>query len=298
MDSIPFLDLANADPQNADVILLPLPFDATTSYGRGTAKGPSAIWEASTHVELWDEEVDFDLESLRYHSAPAVVPKSGESPGDYLTRVRKDAALLHKEKGLIIGIGGEHSVTPPLVEAACPDENDLSGVTIVQVDAHADLRDSYHGTPHSHACAMHRVIERGARVVAIGIRSADREEFEFGLHNDRVETFFAQQLAENAEREAELLKRLTELTGDVYLTFDIDGLDVSLCPGTGTPVPGGLSWWQSLRYLRCLLHQNRSKNLIGCDIVETVPQAHMQVNEITAAKLLTKVIAYAFHQPG
>lgn len=141
---------------------------------------------------------------------------------------------------------------------------------------------------------MRRVVEKGANVIAVGIRSADREEFEYGTATGKVQTFLAQQLAEETEVELQLLHLLCDLRGDIYLTIDIDGLEVSLCPGTGTPQPGGLGWWQAIKYLRHLLHDNPHQNLVGCDLVETVPMPHTQVNEFTAAKLLAKVIAYHF----
>ncbi|MBW3541095.1 MAG: agmatinase [Planctomycetes bacterium] len=284
-------DLPQAAAAEADVLVLPLPFEGTTSYGKGTAAGPAAIVEASAHVELWDEELDSDLDELRFHTAEAVVPRNGEPPETYLKRVADAAASLHEYGGLVIGFGGEHSLTPPLVQAAAGRE-DLAGLTVVQFDAHSDLRDTWHGTPHSHACAMRRVVERGAHVLAIGIRSAERDEFEYGTASGRVRTFFAQQFADEPQAEAELLDALANLKGDVYLTIDIDCLEVALCPGTGTPQPGGLGWWQTLRYLRRLLVENRTLRLIGCDIVETTPQTGTRVNEFVAARLLAKVIGY------
>jgi agmatinase len=140
---------------------------------------------------------------------------------------------------------------------------------------------------------MRRVVERGARVIAIGIRSAEREEFEYGRRSNLVTTFFAQELAENPDRDRALCDELAGLSGSVYLTIDIDGLDAPLCPATGTPQPGGLGWWQTLRYLRALLRTNpERRRLIGCDLVETVPMSGTRINEFTAAKLLAKVIAY------
>lgn len=312
-----FLDLPAADSASADVLLLPLPFEATACYGKGTAQAPEAIGWASTHIELWDEELDFDFDSLCYHTAEPIEPPRGEPVDKYLDRVRQKAALLHRlplaadaYPRLVIGVGGEHSLTPPLVAAAVTphpsptgrgvghEERDYSNLTVLQIDAHADLRDQFEGTPHSHACAMRRLVEKGATVLAVGIRSADREEFRYGVESGRVRTFMAQKLAEDADTERQLLDRLAQVRGDVYLTIDVDGLDTALCPGTGTPYPGGLGWWQTLRYLRTLLYENRDHRLIGCDVVETVPQPGTQVNEFTAARLLTKIIAYHFADHG
>lgn len=289
-----FLDLPDAEAETADVLLLPLPFEATVSYGQGTAEGPQAIWQASTHIELWDEEIAFNLDVICFHSATAVAPLEDEAPQVYLDRVERAAAELHGHGGLVFGVGGEHSLTPPLVRAAVDDAEDLSRVTVVQFDAHSDLRDSYSGTPCSHACAMRRLVERGAKVIAIGIRSAEGAEYQYGRETGRVETYFAHELARKPEVDRQLLSALGRLDGDVYLTFDVDGLDVGLSPGTGTPQPGGLGWWQALRYLRTLVAENRQKRLLGCDVVETVPQPGTRVNELTSARLICKVVAYHY----
>jgi agmatinase len=296
-----FFGLPEDSAEEADVLLLPLPYEGTVCYGKGTSRGPAAIWEASTHPELWDEEIEFTLDSRSFHSAAPVLPADREDPGAYLDRVRGAAGALHAHSGLVLSIGGEHSLTPPLVFAAVSDADDLSDLTIVQFDAHADLRSEYEGTPHSHACAMRHLVDRGANLLAIGIRSAEGNEAAYGLATGRVHTFHAWELSGGygggepaPNREGELLERLESLDGDFYLTFDVDGLEPALCPGTGTPVPGGLGWWQAMSYLRALLLENRTASLIGCDIVETVPQPHTQVNEYTAARLAAKMIAYHF----
>jgi agmatinase len=291
-----FLDIPPVAADKADVLLLPLPFEASVSYGHGTAAAPEAIWRASMEIELWDEQIGFDLRTAKWHTAPPVVPAVAESTCDYLARVEQTAAALNAHRGLVVGVGGDHSLTPALVCAA-RGSNDLSGVTVVQFDAHADLRDTFRGSPHSHACAMRRVVELSANVLAVGIRSACREEAEFAQDDNRVTTFPARLLSKDllpgdVNVESELLATLRGLAGDVYLTIDIDALEVHLCPSTGTPQPGGLRWWQTLRYLHALLVENRQRRLIGFDLVETVPQASTQVNELTAATLLAKVVAF------
>ncbi|HYW80195.1 MAG TPA: arginase family protein, partial [Thermoguttaceae bacterium] len=157
----PFLDLPPAAADEADVLLLPLPYEGSVSYGQGTARGPEAIWQASTEVELWDEQLGIDLETLRWHTAPAVLPQENETPAEYLARVRQAAVALNSHGCPVIGVGGEHSLTTPLVQAAAGSD-DLSGITVVQFDAHADLRDTYDQSPHSHACVMRRLVEHSA----------------------------------------------------------------------------------------------------------------------------------------
>ncbi len=167
----------------------------------------------------------------------------------------------------------------------------------MQIDAHRDLRESYEESPYSHACAMRRLVERGAALIAIGIRSGAREEVAYANQHKRIRTFTAFDLVENPETESALVRLLGTLSGDVYLTIDVDGLEVHHCFGTGTPEPGGLSWWQTMRYLRTLLAGCGSTlRLVGADVVETVPVPGSQVNEYTAARLLAKIIC--FHGPA
>jgi agmatinase len=287
-----FLDLPDAGPQAARVTLLPLPFEGTVSFGGGTAAAPVAILAASAQVELWDDEQEVDLATLAYHWATPVHPGADEATDAYLARVEAAARPLHHHGGLVIGIGGEHSLTPPLVAAAAA-AHDGADLTVVQLDAHADLRDEYAGTPHSHACAMRRLVERGVRLIAIGIRSVAADEAACRRHCPRIETFTAAGLARDARTETRLLDTLAALTGRVYLTIDIDAFETHLCPGTGTPQPGGLAWWQALQYLACLLRPQPGRVLIGADLVEVVPQPTTQVNQFVAARLLAKMIAYA-----
>lgn len=291
-EKMTFLGIADAGSERADVVVLPLPFEGTVSYGGGTSRGPEAVLAASAQIELWDEEVDFDLDRLAYHTAEGVEPGENEEPGSYLARVFEAAAGVTRSGCLVVGLGGEHSLSAPLVRAAAGD--DLSDVTVVQFDAHADLRDEYEGTVHSHASVMRRLVERGAALIAIGIRSAEREEHEYGVASGRCTTYFAHQLAEGGNAERELIGQLKGLRGKVYLTIDVDALEVMFSPATGTPQPGGLTWWQTLRYLRALLVENRDCTLIGCDLVETVPQVGTVVNEFSSARLLCKVLAYWF----
>lgn len=296
-DDVRFLEYPSVALPDADVCILPLPFEGTVSYGSGTASAPRAVIEATEQVELWDDEIRFDLTQLKFHVAQEIAPRESESADSYLERVECVARRSFAADRLTIGIGGEHSLTPPLVYAASEDSDDLSGLTVVQIDAHTDLRDTYEGTPHSHACAMRRLTERGARVIAIGVRAMSQLEDEYVKSTGLIDVYRSQALAEEPGLENRLVSQLQALTGDIYLTVDIDGLDPSLCPGTGTPEPGGLGWWQALRILRATLRKNRTRNLIGCDLVETVPQPNTQINEFTTARLLAKMIAYAKAPP-
>lgn len=297
-DQARFLGLDGVAASEADVLLLPVPFEGTVSYGKGTASAPAEILNASEQIEIWDEELDFTLDSLSYSVDRPVFPTEGDTPGTFLVRLFSRAQSLARHRGLVVGIGGEHSVSSAIVRGICKARGiAFSDLTVVQFDAHADLRSEYEGWRQSHACAMRPLVDLGATLISIGVRSAEREEFLYGRETGRVETFFAQGLADDPEQERRLLKRLEDLRGDIYVTFDLDALEVHLCPGTGTPQPGGLGWWQTLRYLRVLL-RNRSVRMIGCDIVETVPMPGTHVNEFVAARLLSKLLAYHFQSSG
>ena len=290
-----FLDLPNVSIDEADVILLPLPFEGTVSYGKGTAQGPAAILDASRQVETLDEETGFELDKLSYCWAEELQPAEDQKPERYLETVLESATLAHEHRGFVFGVGGEHSVTAPLARAAAGDENP-DDLTLVQFDAHADLRKSYEGSSSSHACVMRGLLDRGARVLAIGIRSLSREELDHGQNHDRWEPYFSRELHQEKVAEARLLDRLEKLRGRVYLTIDVDCLEVFLSPGTGTPEPGGLRWWQTLSYLRALLRPSPNKAVLGADITETAPMEGSRVNEFTAARLICKLLAYR-HQP-
>ncbi|MGE4001497.1 MAG: arginase family protein, partial [Planctomycetaceae bacterium] len=213
----------------------------------------------------------------------------------FLVRLLNRAQQLSQHPGLLVGIGGEHSVTSALVRGICKSKGvAFSDLTVVQLDAQADLRSEHDGWRQSHLCAMRPLVELGVKLISIGLRSVQREEYEFGKQSGSVEMFLSQKLADDPQQETRLLTSLKGLTGDVYLTIDMDALEVHLCPGTGFPHPGGLGWWQVLRYLRALLHDNAQCRLVGCDIVEAVPMLGTKVNEFVAARLLTKVLAYRF----
>lgn len=288
---VAFLEMPNVSLDDADVAVICAPFEGTVSYGKGTAAGPAAILTASTHLETFDEELGFDHEGhLRYCVLPPVEPAMGERVEAYLTRLRAACAGYGLAPPFYLGLGGEHSVTAPMLEGILADP---SRVTVVQIDAHADLREEYQGTRFNHACAMRRVLDAGVkRLVAVGIRSAEAEEYRLAQEDPRIHTFYAHQLEGEGEF-ARMLEFLRAIEGPIHLTVDIDGLACSLCPGTGTPQPGGLSWLQMLEVSRALtLHS--AGELIGMDICEVAPQEQSRVNEMVAAKLAFKTIGYRF----
>jgi agmatinase len=277
-----FLGLPSPGPQRAEVLLLPLPVEETVSYGHGTAGGPAAILAASLQIETFDEEtlVEF-TEAPRVHTLPPAAGNGGIE--ERLATIARQAAGCRDR--FLLALGGEHTVTYGVVTGLAGDPAD---VTVVQIDAHADLADTLGGRVWSHGTVMRRLWERGCRLIQIGIRSLSRQEHEFAAASPRVATYYAHQLE---QRWAELLQSLRALEGKVYLTIDVDGLDPSLLPSTGTPQPGGLSWRRMMELLRVLASESRAE-LLGADVVEFVPSSVGPGCDPVAARLVTKVLAW------
>ena len=281
-DPAQFLGLASLGPQRADALLLPVPVEKTVSYGTGTARGPHAILEASLQLETFDEEtlVDF-AEAPRLHTLSPLSAR-GEIE-ECLNRIRDYVRSLREK--FLLALGGEHTVTYGVVTGLV---DDLAELTVVQIDAHADLADELHGRRWSHGTVMRRLWEQGCSLVQIGIRSLTRSEHAVATTGPRIETYYAHRLA---DQWSEVLEALRRLEGNVYLTIDVDGLDPSIIPSTGTPLPNGLSWRQTMDVIRVLAVESPSK-LIGADIVEFVPSAVLPGCDPAAARLAAKLLAW------
>lgn len=269
----------------ARAVVVPCPLEASVCYGAGTAGGPRAILEASHQVETWDEELGVDL-----GDCPGIVTLEALEAGGAITEVQQRlecvvGALL--DRGMFpLVLGGEHSLTPGPVRAAAARH---PGLTVLQIDAHADLRESYQGFPNSHACAMRRCLDDPAiRVVGVGIRSMSTAEARFAADNpQRIRHFLAR------GRRWTPGDVVAALEGPVYLSIDIDGLDSSLVPATGTPEPGGLSWEETLDLLRAIFTQRR---VVAADLVELAPQPEHRASDYLAARLACKILGYAMHR--
>jgi len=277
-----FLGLPPRALKEAEAVVLPLPFERTVSYGRGTGRGPAAILEASCQVELFDEEtlVDFERGPIIHTAAPLRL--HGELP-ECLEAVRDFVAGARGK--FLLTLGGEHTVTYGVVSGLAQDPRRL---TVVQVDAHADLREELNGRRWSHGTVMRRLWERGCRVIQIGIRSLSRSEYELARRGDRIQTFYACQFPQAWQ---EAMAALRSLKGDVYLTVDTDGLDPAVVPSTGTPQPGGLSWQQAVELVQTIVAAPACR-LVGADIVEFVPSAYAPRCDIVVARLAAKVLAF------
>lgn len=275
------LDPPLDDYARAAAVVLPVPFERTTSYGQGTAHGPRAILEASQYVELYDEELDAEPSDHGIATLPACDP----SDGDLATAlgVIEAEARRHLEAGkFLVTLGGEHSLTLAPVRAARALAPDLG---VVQFDAHADLRDTYEGSPYSHASVMHRLLDLDIPSLAVGIRSLSSPEAALIREHD-IPVIWGHQLDEAEARFDALLDRLPHT---VYLTFDLDFFDPSLLPATGTPEPGGGFWNPTQRLLRRLFERKR---VLAMDVVELAPIAGQYASDFIAAKLVYKCIGY------
>lgn len=282
-----FLDPIRAgagDPGAARAVVIPFGLEASVSYGGGTAAGPSAIIRASQQLELYDDELrcepylDFGVATVR---EPAIA-RPVVAALDQLAGLVE--ATLDQGKFPFV-LGGEHSLTPGAVR---PLVARYPGLVVLQFDAHADLRDGYLGEHHSHAAAMRRVLDHpGVEVVSVGIRAVSKAEVEFYEANrHRIEIFWAHEQARWDV--ADIVARLRDRP--VYVTFDIDALDASVMPATGTPTPGGLAYGQALAILRQACGAGR---IVGADLVELAPIAGLHAYDYTAAALAYKMLSYA-----
>ena len=267
---------------SARVVMLPIPLDRTTSYVPGTRNGPHEILVASSHMELWDEETETDVHGIGIYTMPEM-----EFPfaaiDDVMAEISRVASELVSRGKFPFVLGGEHSITAPIVKAIAEKHR---GLSVLQIDAHADLRDSYMGTPHNHACAMRRVLDY-APTTQVGIRSLSPEEAA-AIPSLKTNIFYDY----NMRNDPNWIDRVVDsLSETVYITIDCDGLDPAIMPAVGTPEPGGLSWYETLALLRRVIE---SRRVVGCDLVELAPLAGNVAPNFLCAKLIYKILSYRF----
>jgi len=270
-----------ANFETATYCICQIPYERTTTFKQGTRHGPKAILEASDHLECYDEE----LHSEPYRAGIFTLPRLDFPPDlseeQCLSLIYRNVRSVVARGKFVISLGGEHSITSPLVRAHAEAYPDL---TVLQLDAHADLRDTYYGSRFNHACAMARVWEV-APVVAVGVRAISREEME-RVRRENLPIWFAHEMRENPRWIEEVLE---ELKSPVYLTFDVDFFDPALMPATGAPEPGGFFWQETVRFLQALFTQKR---VVGIDVVELLPFSGLHAADFTVAKLIYKMIAF------
>lgn len=273
--------------EKARVVVLPVPLERTTTYAKGTAKGPCAIIEASRNMETFDEELQVETyQKLGIATLEEMDTEEG-SLEQTLANISTAVLSLLKDGKFPLVLGGEHSLTPACVSAAARKYKNLS---VLQIDAHADLRETYQDNPNSHACALRRSLEI-CPAVQVGIRSLSSEEAA-AIPKLATKIFWAHDIVTRPTQEwAEEVARA--LSPNVYLTIDLDGLDPSILPATGTPEPGALTWEQVTGLLRVVA---RRRTIVGMDVVELRPTPGLHAADFLAAKLIYRTLGYIFCQ--
>ena len=268
----------NATYENSKVVLVTVPYDGTSTWGKGADKGPELFLDASENMELYDIETDSEPYLHGVYRAGEVSENS--TPEKMVEAVyQKTKELVKDREKLFPLIGGEHSVSIGSIRAVGEEYKQL---TVLQLDAHTDLRPEYHGSKNNHACAVFEANQKH-KLVQVGIRSMDAEEKQYLPHN-RV--FFAHEIAKNENWINEVLEKVT---GNVYITIDLDAFDPSIAPSTGTPEPGGLQWYPTLKLLRKVF---KKCHVVAFDIVELMDSPAAKPTAFLAAKLYYKMLAY------
>jgi agmatinase len=271
----------------ASTVVLPVPYEATTSWGVGTRFGPRAILDASRYVELYDQELGCDVaNALGVHTLPSLeLTRAGAEPA--MTELGAAYERVARASGgrFLIMLGGEHSIAVPAILAQADHHG--QGLTVLQMDAHADLRAEYEGTPSSHACAMARVLDR-VDVVGVGVRGLSQEEVDASAASARSTLVWADEMWED---DRWMDRALEALGPTVYLSFDVDYFDPGLMPSTGTPEPGGGDWYRTLRFLRRVFAE---REVVAADVVELAPTPGLRAPDFLVAKLVYKLVSYRF----
>lgn len=265
--------------KKAQVAVVPVPFDLTTSWMTGTRRGPKALIEASGYMELYDIETSSEVYRRGIFTDAPVEAKSTKS----MNKKVHAAVAKHLAAGkFVVTLGGEHSISYGAAQAHIEKYSQLS---ILHLDAHTDRRDEFEGDKFSHACTMRRIAELNGDIVSVGIRSLDAAELP-ALDATRV--FYAENIYQSMDWVEQVVGLLQP---NVYLTFDLDVFDPAIMPSTGTPEPGGLYWYPVLQLLRAV---TKARNLVGCDVVELLPEARNKAPDFLAAKLVYKILSYKF----
>ncbi|MCX6334372.1 MAG: agmatinase [Bacteroidia bacterium] len=267
------------DYAGSGIIIVPVPYDGTSTWMKGSDKGPDAIMNASVNLEFYDIETATEVHKKGIHTIDPIVENS--SPDALVNAVYKKTLQILQEKKFPVTVGGNHTVSIGAIRAFSDSYSDLS---VLQLDAHSDLRQEYEGSRYNHACAMARALEY-APVVQVGIRSMAAEELPYV---NKVRIFYAHELYYNKELYKKAIDQLTE---NVYVTIDLDVFDPSIMPSTGTPEPGGPDYLELMHFLQDVAVK---KNIVGFDVVELCPSPVNKVPDFVAAKLIYQLLSYIF----
>lgn len=271
--------------ENSLIAILPAPYEATVSYGKGTAKGPQAILDASHYVEFFDEEMNRELcfeKGIASIKALDLREKKGKKALDH---IYNNVKALIDDRKFVVTLGGEHSLSTAPIKA---HYDSFSNLSILHFDAHSDLRDEYEGSKYSHASFAARVAEFTKDITQVGIRAQCREEYDF-IKNNNINTFYAFEIRNDKYGYDWDQKVIDTLKPNVYITFDVDYFDPSIMPSTGTPEPSGFYWVETMKLLRKLGEQ---RNVVGFDVVELAPRKDFTYPDFLTAKLIYKMLNY------
>jgi agmatinase len=267
-----------SDYKRSRFVILPVPYEQTTTYKGGTREGPQAIISASKQVELFDEKLKAESYKVGIYTSDELEPTS-KGAEEMIEKIYKVGRSFLKDNKIIVMLGGEHTISIGMIKAYKEKYKDLS---VLQLDAHADLRENYQENRFSHACTMRRVREF-VPAIGVGIRNLSLEEHNW-IKKNKINLFYAQKREKDWSD-----KVLSSLSDEVYLTFDLDFLDPSIMPSVGTPEPGGFLWYETLDFLKTL---TLKKKIVGFDIVELCPQPGNVAPDFLTAKLIYKLIGY------
>ncbi|MBI2007203.1 MAG: agmatinase [Candidatus Blackburnbacteria bacterium] len=275
------IERESSDFENSAFVVLSVPYDAVTSFKAGAREGPGAIIDSSQFLELYDQELKKETYKAGIHTLPEVIPAPG-NPEAMMNRIYRVASELLGHKKIVVALGGDHSISTGAVKAHIKAFPKLS---VLQFDAHPDLRDIYEGTPYSSATVARRIVEMGARVVQVGLRALSNEDMAFAKKAG-IPQFFAEDMVGGSNW---IERVVSELTDNVYISFDVDFFDPSIMAATGTPEPGGPGWYDALKLLREVAKKRR---VVGFDVVELSPSLGPHSCAFLAAKLVYKIMGY------
>ena len=270
------------------VVILPIPYEATTTYRKGCENGPDALLEASVQLEYYDDELERETcWDAQIYTHPYIADTRQDralSSDKMLSITRETVSKLIQDGKFAIALGGEHSITTGIVDAY--REALSEPFTVIQIDAHGDMRHEYEGSIYNHACVMRRIVDMGLPTLPIGIRSLCKEEADL-IKEKSIPVMWAREIARDPNWIERAIASIS--TKKVFITIDVDGIDPSLIPGVGTPEPGGLNWYALMTFLRRVFETHQ---VIGCDVMELAPIVDSVVSQFTAAKLVYKLIGY------